>query len=148
MPSAGAVQPNSVSYLCYFCNKYEHTSLYANSYTLYALLRVSTVCGIVLMSRRTSVVSALAAVGSLTWSRQRVPQGADGRVLDPQRRTHKQQHRLPGALHPAPPSGSTSFTLTPPGKHRDTHNEISFRYIFSASYMCSSHSFSTPAVLY
>lgn len=80
------------------------------------------------LSRRTSVVSGLAAVGSLTGSRQRVPQGADGCVLDPQRRTHQQQHRLPGALHPAPPSGSTSFTLTPPGRHTEkhTHNEISF----------------------
>lgn len=78
------------------------------------------------LSRRTSVVSALAAVGSLTGSRQRVPQGADGRILDPQRRTHQQQHRLPGALHPAPPSASTSFTLTPPGRHRDTHTQWDF----------------------
>lgn len=86
----------------------------------------STVCG---TCTCTSVVSGLAAVGSLTGSRQRVPQGADGRVLDTQRRTHQQEHRLPGALHPAPPSGSTSFTLTPPGTHTHTmrfHFDVSF----------------------
>lgn len=85
---------------------------------------------LVWLLRRTSVVSRLAAVGSLTGSRQRVPQGADGRVLDPQRSTHQQQHCLPGALHPAPNSGFTSFTLMPPGRHRDKHSEISCWCIF------------------
>lgn len=78
----------------------------------------------------TSVVSGLTAVGSLTGSRHRVPQGADGRVLDSQGCTHQQQHCLPGALHPAPACGSTSFTLMGPVSHRHIHNEISFWSIF------------------
>lgn len=100
-------------------------SMYVHIYTRFVLLllRGSTVDGTVWPLTRTSVMSGLAAVRPLTGSGQRVPQGADGRVLDPQRRAHQQQHRLPGALHPAPTSGSTSFTLTPPGRHRDTHDE-------------------------
>lgn len=83
------------------------------------------------LSRCTSVVSGLAAIGSLTGSRQWVPQGADGRVLDPQRRTHQQQHCLPGALHPAPACGSTSFTLMP-----QRHKQWDFIWTrFSASCM-------------
>lgn len=98
---------------------------------------------------RTSEVSRLAAVGSLTRSRQRVPQGANGRVLDPQRRTHQQQHRLPGALHLAPTSGSTSFTLRPPGRQRDTHNEISFWCIFFYLHTCpaSTHLYACSTLL-
>lgn len=87
----------------------------------------------------TFVVSCLAAIGSLTGPRQRVPQGSDGRVLDPQRCTHQQQHRLPGALHPAPTSGSTSFTLKP---WRQKDNEISFlRFFFPALYMYCFHAY-------
>ncbi len=99
------------------------------------------------LSRRTSVASALAAVGSLTGSRQRVPQGTNGCVLDPQRRTHQQQHRLPGALHPALLSGSTSFTLMLPGRHRDTHNEVSFWCIFQL-HTCTALNLFMPETLF
>lgn len=98
----------------------------------------------------TSVVSAPAAVGSLTGSRHRVPQGPDSRVLDPKRRAHQQQHRLPGALHPAPTSGSTSFTLVPQGRHGKRHK---LRFYFDGfffsptSCMCSSHRVTPPGLL-
>ena len=106
--------------VCLFITSHTHTHTHT-PYRLYFAAAHTRSVLLAVCGWRTSVVSGLAAVGSLTGSRQRVPQGPDGRVLDPQRRTHQQQHRLPGALHPAPPSGSTSFTLPPRGRHTHTH---------------------------
>lgn len=77
----------------------------------------------------TSVVLELAAVGSLTGSRHRVPQGADSCVLDPQRCAHQQQHGLPGALHLAPARGPTFFTLMFPG---EPQRHAQWDFIFNA----------------